>query len=171
MVEQCQRPQIGAVGVKLVYPDGRLQHGGVILGLGGVAGHGHYGEPAGSPGYYGALVCLNNYSAVTAACMMVRRAAYLEVGGFDEELVIAYNDVDFCLKLGAAGYRNVYLPHVTVLHVESASRGSDLSASNEPRNLMEQAIVLTRWGPSIERDPYFSPHLSLRHSSYTIAAS
>jgi GT2 family glycosyltransferase len=171
MVEQCQRPQIGAVGVKLVYPDGRLQHGGVILGLGGVAGHGHYGEPAGSPGYYGALVCLNNYSAVTAACMMVRRAAYLEVGGFDEELVIAYNDVDFCLKLGAAGYRNVYLPHVTVLHVESASRGSDLSASNEPRNLMEQAIVLTRWGPSIQRDPYFSPHLSLRHSSYTIATS
>lgn len=170
MIEQCQRPAIGAVGVKLVYPDGRLQHGGVVLGLGGVAGHGHYGEPGESPGYYGALVCLNNYSAVTAACMMVRRSAYLEVGGFDEELAVAYNDVDFCLKLGAAGYRTVYLPHVTVVHVESASRGSDLSATNEPRNLMEQAIVMARWRAAIERDPYFSPHLSLRHSSYTIAA-
>ncbi len=146
MMEQCQRPRIGAVGIKLLYPDGRLQHGGVILGLGGVAGHGHHGEPGDSPGYYGALVCLNNYSAVTAACLMVRRDAYLEVGGFDEDLAVAYNDIDFCLKLAARGYRNVYVPHVTVMHEESASRGSDLSAQNETRNLMEQAIVLTRWG-------------------------
>ena len=125
MVEQAQRAPIGAVGAKLLYADDTIQHAGVVIGLHGLAGHGHRLFPADSPGYFVVLKTVNNFSAVTAACLMIRRAVFDEVGGLDEELAVAFNDVDFCLKVQRAGYRNVYLPHVVLYHFESKSRGLD----------------------------------------------
>ncbi|MBD5654625.1 MAG: glycosyltransferase family 2 protein, partial [Candidatus Eremiobacteraeota bacterium] len=121
MVEQAQRPSIGAVGALLLYPDRTIQHAGAVIGVGGVAGHSHKYFPADAPGYFNIVKAVNNYSAVTAACMMVRRDAFEQVGGFDERLAVAFNDIDFCLKLRAAGYRNVYLPHAILIHFESKS--------------------------------------------------
>ncbi|HEY9845159.1 MAG TPA: glycosyltransferase family 2 protein, partial [Candidatus Caenarcaniphilales bacterium] len=114
MVEQAQRPSIGAVGALLLYPDESIQHAGVILGLGGVAAHSHRKFPSTTPGYVCQVNTINNFSAVTGACLMCRREVYQLVGGFDESLTVAYNDVDLCLKMIEKGYRNVYLPHVVL---------------------------------------------------------
>ena len=110
MLGQARRPEIGAVGALLLYPDGTVQHGGVVLGILGLAGHAHRFFPANAGGYHGGLELDTNYLAVTGACMMVEKRKYLEVGGLDETLAVSYNDVDFCLKLHRAGYRNVFVP-------------------------------------------------------------
>ncbi|MDQ6940977.1 MAG: glycosyltransferase family 2 protein [Candidatus Eremiobacteraeota bacterium] len=161
MIEQAQREPIGAVGVKLLFGDGRLQHSGIALGLGGAAGHVNYTLERYDLNYFGAAVTLANYSAVTAACMMIRRSVFDAVSGFDETFSVAYNDVDFCLRLRGRGYRNVYLPHVELYHHESASRGSDLDRSPSRRNLLEQEMLIDRWSIREQPDPYYNVNLAL----------
>ncbi len=168
LMEQAQRPAIGAVGASLVFPDRSFQHGGVILGIGGVAGHSHRFAPPDSAGYFGALRAISNYAAVTAACLMVRREAYGRVGGLDETLTVAFNDVDFCLRLHALGLRNVWLPHVVLVHGESKSRGSDIGIAKTRRSIREETVMLERWGDMIERDPYYNVNLTRRAEDFAI---
>jgi len=123
LVELGQRPDVGAVGARLLYPDGSVQHAGVVLGLGGVAGHLFAGMPKGEMGYFGWDLIVKEYSAVTAACMLVRREVFEELHGFDESYAVGFNDVDFCIRMRQAGYRILYTPHATLIHYESVSRG------------------------------------------------
>ncbi|MBE9163728.1 tetratricopeptide repeat protein [Tychonema sp. LEGE 06208] len=161
MVEQAQRSSIGAVGNLLVYSDNKIQHAGVVMGLGGgVAGHSYYHMPRSIPGYFGNVVGMNNVSAVTAACLMCRREVFESVGGFDEELTVAYNDVDLCLKMLEKGYRNIYLPHVVLYHHESKSRGYEDSPEKKERLRKESKLMESRWQKYIDNDPYYSPHLT-----------
>jgi GT2 family glycosyltransferase len=161
MVEQAQRASVGAVGAKLLYANDTIQHAGVVIGLLGLAGHGHRLFPAESPGYFGALITVNNYSALTAACLMVRRTVFDEVGGLEENLTVAFNDVDFCLKVQKAGYNNVYLPHVVLYHLESQSRGDDLAPDKIERFKSEIALMEERWQTSTLVDPCYNRNLTL----------
>jgi GT2 family glycosyltransferase len=168
MVEYAQRSSIGAVGALLLYPDGSIQHAGVITGIGGVAGHSHKYFPGDSLGYFSTLRAVNNYSAVTGACMMVRRSVFEEAGGFDETLSVAFNDVDFCLKLQAAGYRNVYLPHAKLYHYESKSRGHETTPEQRERFGGEIRTMIERWKTNVEPDQCYSPNLTLEHENFAI---
>lgn len=168
MVEQAQRPSIGAVGAKLLYEDDTIQHAGVIVGINGVAGHSHKHFPRDASGYFQMLRAVNNYSAVTAACLMVRKEVYERLGGLDEELAIAFNDVDFCLKAGAAGLRNVWLPHVVLRHAESKSRGYDTTFNRRRILYREEAVMKRRWGTDVRPDPYYSPNLTHSAENYAI---
>ncbi|MCT7961051.1 glycosyltransferase family 2 protein [Laspinema sp. D1] len=169
MVEQVQRPSIGAVGALLLYPDDSIQHAGVVLGLGGVAGHSHKHFPSQVPGYYYQLKTVNNYSAVTAACLMCRREVFESVGGFNEEdLSIAFNDVDLCLKMGEQGYRNLYLPHVVLYHYESKSRGFEDTPEKIARFSKEIDYMRHRWKTIIDHDPCYSPNLTRDREDYSI---
>lgn len=162
MVKHAVRPEVGAVGAKLLYPDNTVQHGGVVLGLNGVAGHLHAGVPAESPGYFGWLKIARNSSAVTAACLALRRSVYDEVGGLDEvNLKVAFNDVDFCLRITEKGYLIVWTPEATLYHWESKSRGNDLAAHHLERFKREIAYMRERWSQRLETDPFFNPNLSL----------
>src|SRR5579872_1562736 len=158
MLEYCQQKEIGAVGAKLLYPDRRLQHIGVILGLGGVAGHPLSGHPDITGQQFNVAGDIRNCSAVTAACMMVRNEIYQEVGGFDEGLAVAFNDVDFCLKIRQRGYRIVWTPYSVLYHHESASRGYHVSQQEVER--MKQ-----RWADVLNADPFYNPNLSLAHGA------
>jgi tetratricopeptide (TPR) repeat protein len=168
MVEQAQRPNIGAVGALLLYPDDTVQHSGVILGMTGIAGHGHRYTPISDPGYHQLLLSTTNYAAVTAACLMCRREVFLKVRGFTEQLAVAYNDVDFCLKLRQRGYENIFLPHVRLYHYESISRNnSELENDRESRE-REVIYMQQRWGEIIARDPYYSINLSKEREDYSL---
>ena len=169
MVEQAQRDAIGAVGAKLLYGDGSVQHAGVVIGIGGIAGHAFRHFRAAADGYYNFLRTANNYSAVTAACLMTRRDVFEKVGGFDEELAIAYNDVDLCLRIGKAGYRIIYLPYVELRHYESQSRGYDISDEQVNRDQRERLIMQRKWGISTYVDPYYNPNLTLEREDFSIA--
>ncbi len=169
MVEQAQRKSIGAVGAKLLYHNDTIQHAGVIIGLGGAAGHSFVGVHKDGPGYFNYVNSVNNYCAVTAACLMVRKEVYREVGGFDEQFAVEYNDVDFCLKLISAGYYNVYLPHVMLYHYESLTRGHPKSSTESfERHIREIKMFQDRWKKYIDDDPFFSPNLSLGHHDFQI---
>ncbi len=167
MIEQAQRPAIGAVGAQLLYPDRTIQHAGVVVGIGGVAGHSHKHYQCTATGYFQALAAITNYSAVTGACLMVRRTVFDEVGGLDEGLAIAFNDVDFCLKLVAAGYRNVYLPHVKLYHFESKSRGYETTKEQIARFERESETMIERWHTDSIPDPYYSPNLTLKREDFS----
>lgn len=170
LVKHAARPEVGAVGAKLLYPDGTLQHGGVVLGLNGVAGHLHSGVPASSPGYFGWLRIAHNVSAVTAACLALRRSVFDEVGGLDEvDLKVAFNDVDLCLKISEKGYAVVWTPEAVLTHWESKSRGSDLTPQHLGRFKSEIAYMHERWGERLERDHFFNPNLSLS-TAHPVAA-
>jgi GT2 family glycosyltransferase len=169
MVEQAQRDSIGGVGAKLLYADGKVQHAGVVIGIGGIAGHAFRHFESKADGYYNFLRTANNYSAVTAACLMTRRSVFQEVGGFDEELAIAYNDVDLCLRIGQAGYRMIYLPYVELYHYESQSRGYDITEEQESRDQSERRIMQRKWAISSFVDPYYNPHLTLEREDFSIA--
>ena len=169
MVEQAQRMSIGAVGAKLLYGDGSVQHAGVVVGIGGIAGHAFRHFAAHADGYFNFLRTANNYSAVTAACLMIRREVFEEVGGFDEELAVAYNDVDLCLRIVRAGYRNIYLPYVELRHYESKSRGYDVSEEQEARDQRERLIMLRKWDIANFRDPCYNPNLTLEREDFSIA--
>jgi O-antigen biosynthesis protein len=171
MVEQAQRPSIGAVGAKLLYPDGTVQHAGVITGIGGVAGHAHKYADAASGGYFNTLRTTNNYSAVTAACMMVRREAFERAGGFDELLAVAFNDVDLCLKLRALGLYNVYLAHVELVHHESKSRGYEDSPEKAARFNGERRVMEERWHTAERTDPHYSAHLSVVTEDFSLRSA
>ncbi len=160
MAEQCQFKKTGAVGAKLLYPNNTIQHAGVIIGLGGIAGHTFVGMDKDAPGYFHYLQCINNYSAVTAACLMVRKECFDEVGGFEEKLAVEFNDVDFCLKLKDKGYNNIYLPHVVLYHYESISRGHPLKTQKSyQQHLADVAFFKNIWQRYIDYDPCSSPNI------------
>jgi GT2 family glycosyltransferase len=160
MLELAARPDVGAVGAKLLYPDGRLQHGGVVLGLDGFAGHVQRAVGADDPGYLGMLAWPREVSAVTGACMAVEARKFFEVGGFDaERLPIEYNDIDLCLRLAERGYKSVFEPRARLEHRESASRGANPRL--DARYASEHAYFRERWARKLRDDPYFHPALSL----------
>ncbi|WP_267358357.1 glycosyltransferase family 2 protein [Methylobacterium sp. GC_Met_3] len=161
MVRQACRPEVGAVGAKLLYGDGSLQHAGVVVGLGGRAGHILRRRPGGTPGHLGRLRVAHEVSAVTAACLAVSREKYLAVGGFDAATFpVDFNDVDFCLRLGAAGWKSVWTPDATLAHLESVSRGPSIGAERA-RFEREAALFSERWRDVIRHDPFYHPALSL----------
>jgi glycosyltransferase involved in cell wall biosynthesis len=170
MLSFAQLSKAGAVGARLWYPgSGGLQHGGVIVGMGGVAGHAYVGLAKSEKGYFGRPVLHHRCSAVTAACLMIKKSTYFAVNGMDEGLAVAFNDVDFCLRLGQAGFHCVYTPHAEMTHHESASRGDDLSDANRERFMGEEAFMKSRWGQQLLSDPCYSPNLSLDHSDFRMA--
>lgn len=171
MVSFAIQPDVGAVGARLWYPDGTLQHGGVILGVGGVAGHAHPRLPKGDAGYFGRAVLQQELAAVTGACLVVRRRVFDAVGGLDERLAVAFNDIDFCLRLRAAGYRNIWTPFAELIHHESASRGLEDSPEKRARFRGEIHFMQQRWGTVLDQDPCYSPHLSLVAGDYSLAAA
>ncbi|WP_235025014.1 glycosyltransferase family 2 protein [Caballeronia terrestris] len=162
MVSLAAQPGAGAVGARLWYPDDTLQHGGVLLGLGGVAGHMHHQLRRWQLGYFGRAVVTQNLSAVTAACLVIRKSIYEEVGGLDEELAVAFNDVDFCLKVLKVGYRNVWTPHAELYHYESATRGSDMDADKYQRFVREVRWMEARWPDLIANDPAYNRNLTVK---------
>lgn len=164
--EALADPRVGAVGAMLLYPDGTVQHGGVILGIAsGVADHAYVGQAAETTGFQGRALCAQELSAVTGALMLCRASAFREAGGFDEqELAVAYSDVDFCLKLRRLGYRVVWTPAVVAEHHESLSRGDDMAAANKDRFIYEEQAMFHRWGATLARDPFYNPHFS-RHGT------
>jgi GT2 family glycosyltransferase len=168
MVALAMRPETGCVGAKLLYPDGRIQHAGVMIGLGGVAGHGHRFASAEDPGYLGRLRSVQNVSAVTAACLLIRKQVFDRVGGLDESLTVAFNDVDFCLKVRTAGYLNLWTPFAELIHHESVSRGRDLTPTKARRFADEYATMQRRWGASLLSDPYYSPHLTYDREDFSL---
>jgi GT2 family glycosyltransferase len=171
LVAQAVRPNVGAVGARLLYPDGSVQHAGVAVGLGGVAGHLGYGVPGDTAGYFGHMKSPRNVTAVTAACLAMRKAVFDEVGGLDaENLAVAFNDIDLCLRVRAAGYDIVWTPHAELIHHESASRGADLTGEAQARFRSEVLHMRRRWGATLDQDPYFSPLFSLDHSDYRLAS-
>jgi glycosyltransferase involved in cell wall biosynthesis len=171
MLSFAQLEKAGAVGARLWYPGTHgLQHGGVVVGLGGVAGHANVGLARTEKGYFGRPVLHHRSSAVTAACLMIKKSVYYAVNGMDEGLAVAFNDVDFCLRLGQAGFHCIYTPHAQMTHHESASRGNDLSDANRDRFMREEAFMKARWGEQLLADPFYSPNLSLDHSDFRMAA-
>ncbi len=176
MVSHAIRPEVGAVGAMLYFPDDRVQHAGVVLGLAGpklvngVAGHAFKFFPRGHTGMRNRLRVAQNYSAVTAACLLVRREVFLQVGGFNEkQLAVAYNDVDFCLRLGVAGYRNVWTPFAEFYHYESASRGADDTPAKKAIHERECAYMRRTWGPLLDNDPAYNPNLTLVTEDFAAA--
>ena len=165
----CMEKDVGAVGARLYYEDGTIQHAGVVIGFGGIAGHCFVMQPPGETGYMNRIICTAEYSAVTAACMMVRKSAFLEVGGMTEELAVAFNDIDFCLKLRRAGYLIVYNPFAELYHYESKSRGLEDTPEKLARFNREIAIFDGRW-PDILRngDPYYNPNLTLESQDFSL---
>ena len=166
MAGYAVRREIGCVGAILSYPNNTIQHAGVILGVGGsegpgVAGHIFLGLPTDSPGYFARLKVVSNYASVTGACLMVKRELWDSVGGFDEEIAIAFNDVDFCLKLLDRGYRHVVLPHVHLYHYEYKSRGYyEDTPEKQARFRREVEVMRARWGHILDHDPYYNPNLT-----------
>ncbi|MBJ7262410.1 MAG: glycosyltransferase family 2 protein [Burkholderiaceae bacterium] len=169
MVGIAMQEDVGAVGARLWYPDDRLQHGGVILGIGGIAGHAHHLLKPEESGYFSRAVLAQDLSAVTAACLLIRTALYKAVNGLDEQLAVAFNDVDFCIRVRQAGYRNVWTPHAQLYHHESATRGSDLSPGKRERFASEVMFMQNRWGAILQNDPAYNQNLSLFGNDHCFA--
>jgi len=168
MVSWAVLPGIGCVGAKLCYADDTIQHAGVVIGVGDVAGHAHRHFPRDHEGYCLRLKVVHDVSAVTAACLVVRKAVYEEIGGLNErDLTVAYNDVDFCLRVRAAGYSNVWTPFAELYHLESLSRGSDRSAEKARRYADEVAYMHQHW--NLRLDPFYSVHLTRLREDFSIA--
>ena len=162
LVCQASRPGVGLVGCLLLYPDRSVQHAGVIVGLSGVAGHMYADAAPDDPGYAGRIYVTQDLSAVTGACQVMRRALFERLGGLDERhLAVAYNDIDFCLRVREAGLRVIYTPHARLLHHHSASRGSDIRVDRLASFTWEREYMRTRWADVIFDDPFFNPNLSL----------
>ena len=169
MLGVCQRPDTGAVGVKLIYPDNTIQHAGCVIGIGGIAGHMFVDMPANRTGYLHKASLLQDMSAVTAACMMMKRAAFEEAGGFTEKLSVAFNDVDLCLKVRENGKLIVYDPYVQLYHMESKTRGAEDNKAKVRRFQEEIEYMRTRWiGILKNGDPYYNKNLSLTKWNYSL---
>lgn len=169
MVQLMNQKQTGAVGIKLLYPDGTIQHAGVIVGYGGIAGHAFCGCSGTDSGYMNRINCVQNYSAVTAACMLVRREAFTQCNGFDEAFQIAFNDIDFCLRLRQMGYHIVYTPYALAWHYESKSRGTEDSLRKMQRFNREVSLFCKRWKSVIKHgDEAYNPNLSLDKWDFSI---
>jgi GT2 family glycosyltransferase len=171
MVSHASRKEIGCVGAKLYYPNGDIQHAGVILGLGGVAGHSHKYFPEKHPGYFHRLILTQNMSAVTAAALVVRKEVYVEVNGLnDTNLKIAFNDVDFCLKVKTAGYRNIWTPNAELYHHESISRGHEDSLDKINRFNSEVEYMKDKWGEILRSDNYYNKNLTMDREDFSIGS-
>jgi GT2 family glycosyltransferase len=168
MLMLCLRDDVGAVGAKLIYLNETIQHGGVILGLGGVAGHSHRGFSRNSQGYMKRLSIVQNLSAVSAACLMTKRKVFNEVGGFNESLVVTFNDVDFCLRLRAAGYLIVWTPFAELYHDELTSRGQEDTDEKQARFCREVKYMREKWGMILDNDPYYNPNLTREREDFSI---
>ncbi len=170
LLEHSQRPDVGAVGAKLYYKNNTIQHAGVIIGIGGFAGHSHRHFPRRSPGYFNRLYCIQNLSAVTAALLMVKKSTFFEVDGLDEEnLGTALNDVDFCLKLREKGYLNVFTPYCEAYHYESVSRGYEDTPEKQQRFNKEVMCFQQRWAKILSTgDPYYNPQLTLEREDFSL---
>ncbi|MGH8600837.1 MAG: glycosyltransferase family 2 protein [Burkholderiales bacterium] len=162
------RPDTGVVGAMLYYPDDTIQHAGMLLGIHGVAGHAYAGMPRGYRGYMARALVAQEVSAVTGACLLVRREVYAAVGGLDERLPVEFNDVDFCLRVRQRGYRNVWTPFAELYHHESASRAIDDAAAKQARSA-GIACMLERWGEALREDPAYNPNLSLQSLNFELA--
>jgi glycosyltransferase involved in cell wall biosynthesis len=169
MLSFAAQPDVGAVGARLWYPNGLLQHAGVVLGLRSAADHVHRYLPRGMPGYFGRAVLHQSFSAVTAACLMIRTSSYRQVNGLDEALAVSFNDIDFCLRLRETGLRTVWTPYAEMVHHESASRGPDTSDEQLDRVAAELGIMEKRWGTLLLRDPAYSPNLTLDRADFSLA--
>lgn len=165
----CMRPDVGAVGARMYFEDDTIQHAGVVIGFGGIAGHCFVMQPRGYSGYCHRIISAQNYSAVTAACMMVPREVFQEVEGFCEELAVAFNDIDFCMKVRRTGKLIVYNPYAELYHFESKSRGLEDTPEKVARFNQEIAIFEKRW-PDILRkgDPYYNPNLTLDSQNFSL---
>lgn len=169
MVGYGMRKDVGIVGAKLYYEDDTIQHAGVIIGLGGIAGHCFVNYPRDAYGYFGHLICAKDYSAVTAACMLVKRKVFDAVNGLDETLKVAFNDIDFCLKVRKLGYLVVFNPYVELYHYESKSRGLENSVEKVERFSQEIEFFRNKWNDILENgDPYYNPNLTLVKSDYSL---
>lgn len=170
IVSHAVRPEVGAVGARLWYSDDTIQHAGIILGMMGFAGHVHRYLPRGNPGYCGRAALTQSFSAVTGACLLVRKSLYEQVGGLSEvDLQVACNDVDFCLKLREAGYRNIWTPYAELYHHESSTRGFDDTPEKQARAEKEVAYMWAHWGHILKNDPAYNPNLSLDTEDVTLA--
>lgn len=169
MLDVCMRPDVGIVGAKLIFEDNTIQHAGVIIGFGGVAGHAFIGQDRDDNGYFSRIISVQDLSAVTAACLMVRRSVFDEVEGLNEEFKVAFNDIDFCLKVRKAGYLVVYNPYAQFYHYESKSRGQEDSADKVARFQQEIGLFGDRWGELLEHgDPYYNPNLTLDKADFSL---
>lgn len=169
MLDVCMRLDVGIVGAKLLYEDNTIQHAGVIIGFGGVAGHAFIGQDRDDNGYFSRIISVQDLSAVTAACLMVRRSVFDEVEGLNEEFKVAFNDIDFCLKVRKAGYLVVYNPYAQFYHYESKSRGQEDSADKVARFQQEIGLFGERWGELLENgDPYYNPNLTLDKADFSL---
>ncbi len=163
----CQRSDVGAVGARMYYEDGTIQHAGVIIGLGGVAGHAFSRASHEDPGYFGRIIIAQNYNAVTAACMLTKKPVFHEVGGFDEKFAVAFNDVDLCLRIRKAGYLIVYNPYAELNHYESKSRGYEDTPEKVKRFNSEIGLFEKRWKNILNNgDPYYNPNLTLEEGNF-----
>ncbi|MBS0640294.1 MAG: glycosyltransferase [Proteobacteria bacterium] len=170
MVSHGVQSDVGAVGAKLYYRHGTVQHAGVVLGIYGVASHGLRHRSHHDVGYFGRLSLAQDVSAATAACLLVRKRVFDEIGGYCErELAVGYGDVDLCLRIRHAGYRVVQSQFAELYHLESATRGDDLTREQRVRNLRERAFMRARWGSLLDNDPFYSPNLSLKTEDYDLA--
>ena len=169
MLQLCQQKDVGMVGAKLYYPDDTIQHAGVVIGFGGIAGHCFVQQKRGTTGYCHRIICAQDYSAVTAACMMVKKSAFDAVGGLSEELAVAFNDIDFCMKLRKAGYLIVYNPYAELYHYESKSRGLEDTPEKVARFNKEIATFEKKWPEILKNgDPYYNPNLTLKSQDFSL---
>ncbi|MDH3346551.1 MAG: glycosyltransferase [Desulfobulbaceae bacterium] len=169
MLGLAARQEMGAVGCQLYYPNETVQHAGIIMGIGGVAGHSHKYFLRNDLGYFGKIKICQNLSGVTAACLLIKRKVFEEVGGFEEELSHAFNDVDLCLKIRQKGYLITYTPFVELYHYESASRGYENSPEKKARFNKEIAFCQAKWKETFEAgDPYYNPNLSLEREDFSL---
>lgn len=161
LVAALSAPEIGAAGPLLLYPNRRIQHAGVVIGIRGLAAHAFRMQPVDEPGYHAYPHIVRNCSALTGACLAVKREVFVDVGGFDEQFAISFNDIDLCLRIGERGYRMVYTPHAQLYHYESVSRGKTIDPG-------EVARFLERWSERIRQgDPYYSPNLTTLTEDFT----
>ncbi len=169
MVKLAMQPKIGAVGAKLYYADDTIQHAGIVLGLGGIAGHSHRLLPRDAPGYMNRLRFTQNCAAVTGACLLTPTWVFQQVGGFDEGFILAFNDVDLCVQIHQAGFRIVWTPDAELYHLESKTRGDEDTEAKQARFRREIALFQNKWGHLLDQgDPYYSPHFRLDRADYCL---
>ncbi|MGZ5053641.1 MAG: glycosyltransferase [Methylobacter sp.] len=170
MVSQALRNEVGAVGARLWYPDNTLQHGGLLLGVGGIANSSHRKFARNQPDYFSRSNLIQSFSAVTAACLVIKKSIYEEIGGLNEiDLQVAFNDVDFCLRVRESGYCNIWTPYAELYHHESATRGFEDNPEKQIRFAKEVEYMKQRWGDLLLNDPAYSPNLSLNEEDFSLA--
>ena len=169
MLQICQQKGVGMVGAKLYYPDDTIQHAGVVIGLGGIAGHVMCKAPGNEIGYMGRLISVQEISAVTAACMLVKASVFKTAGGFDEKLKVAFNDIDLCMQVRSMNEKIVFTPYAELYHYESKSRGYETTPEKEKRFQEEIALFQDRWqGILREGDPYYNKNFPLEYGAFKL---